>query len=375
MKDVARAFRQEQRMRQRFRDRYPDIEDDVSITSLTGLRLGRGVQLRKDAEIFLLPPGEGGAEQSTITLGNRVRVGRRVQLGSFPNTTMIVGDDTSFQAGCVIIGDVAIGSNCLFSLHVFISSGNHFSELRPDWLIRDQDRLALENPDVAADRSAPVTIEDDCWLGWGTIVKRGVYVGKGAVIGSYSIVTKDVPPYSVQAGGPSRELRKRLEFKPPSTVCASNEHDHPYFYSGFLLRKSDLVRAPEKAAVRLQGSRGRIVLAGGSCTQISIVGSLEGSVRAIRCALKWNRMEIHSAIISDRDFELKAEIPLGAQSESARKALPGPLREFNELTIEVDEVRHSPAIGAIDASASRPVGAIDSSSYIRIHRCSCLGND
>jgi hypothetical protein len=271
----------------------------------------------------------------------------------------------------VIIGDVAIGSNCLFSLYVFISSGNHFSELRPDWLIRDQDRLARETPDFAGERSAPVIVEDDCWLGWGAIIKRGTYVGKGAVIGSYSVVTTDVPPYSVQAGAPSRELRKRFDFQPPATVCASNESHHPYFYSGFMLRKEDLIGAPTTSAIRLQGSRGRVVLAAGNHTSLFLDGSLETGVASVQCKLYWNRRPILSTLITDHEFELRVPVPHDAQSEAAREKLPSPLREFNELTIEIGGVSLSPPHPAIEAAVSRSIGAIDSNSYLQVRRCSC----
>ena len=55
--------------------------------------------------------------------------------------------------------------------------------------------------------SKPIVIEDDCWLGGGVIVLAGVTIGKGSVIGAGSIVTKDIPPYSVAVGNPCKVMR------------------------------------------------------------------------------------------------------------------------------------------------------------------------
>lgn len=54
----------------------------------------------------------------------------------------------------------------------------------------------------------PVVIEDDAWIGAGSIILPGCRVGKGAVIGAGSVVTKDVPPYSIVAGNPAKIIRE-----------------------------------------------------------------------------------------------------------------------------------------------------------------------
>lgn len=57
---------------------------------------------------------------------------------------------------------------------------------------------------------SPVTIENDVWIGGGSLIKRGVTIGNGAVIAARSVVTKDVPPYVVVAGSPARVVRQRF---------------------------------------------------------------------------------------------------------------------------------------------------------------------
>ena len=53
----------------------------------------------------------------------------------------------------------------------------------------------------------PITIEDNAWLGGGTIVLAGVIVGKNSVVGAGAVVTKDVPPNTVALGNPARVVR------------------------------------------------------------------------------------------------------------------------------------------------------------------------
>ncbi len=55
-----------------------------------------------------------------------------------------------------------------------------------------------------------IVIEDDVWIGFRTVILSGVHVGQGAIIASGSIVTKDVPPYTVVGGCPTKEIRKRF---------------------------------------------------------------------------------------------------------------------------------------------------------------------
>lgn len=54
---------------------------------------------------------------------------------------------------------------------------------------------------------APVVIEDNVWIGEFASIMKGVTIGKGAIIGSHAVVTKDVPPYSVVAGNPARIVK------------------------------------------------------------------------------------------------------------------------------------------------------------------------
>jgi maltose O-acetyltransferase len=56
-----------------------------------------------------------------------------------------------------------------------------------------------------------VRIGNDVWIGYHAIILPGVSIGDGAIIGAGSIVTRDIPPYTVAAGVPARVVRDRKE--------------------------------------------------------------------------------------------------------------------------------------------------------------------
>ena len=60
-----------------------------------------------------------------------------------------------------------------------------------------------------------ITIDDDAWLGVGVIVLDGVRIGKGAVIGAGSVVTRDIPDGAIAVGVPAKVLKGRSELHRP----------------------------------------------------------------------------------------------------------------------------------------------------------------
>ncbi len=78
--------------------------------------------------------------------------------------------------------------------------------------------------------SEPVVIEDDVWLSSDCMINPGVHIGRGAVVGAHSLVTKDVAAFTVVAGVPAREIGKvdRAQFE-LALARRQLEHagDHP----------------------------------------------------------------------------------------------------------------------------------------------------
>lgn len=73
----------------------------------------------------------------------------------------------------------------------------------------------LDKKDVASawDNKGDIVIGNDVWIGYEAIVMAGVHIGDGAVIASRSVVTKDVPPYTIVGGVPAKVIRPRFDEK------------------------------------------------------------------------------------------------------------------------------------------------------------------
>ena len=105
-----------------------------------------------------------------------------------------VGHQVFLNRGVYITarGAVSIGDNSMIGAYTVINSGSHnFSNLTVP--IRDQGHTV-----------APITIEEDVWIGAHVVIKPGVVIGKGAVIGAGSVVTKSIPAYAVAVGCPAK---------------------------------------------------------------------------------------------------------------------------------------------------------------------------
>ncbi len=179
------------------------------------------------------------SEGGTLSIGESCYLGDSMEIGTAG--VLSIGDNTTIQHRSTILGDVSIGRYCIFGPNVYISSGNHNFDLYPAMYISDQDKFVAQKDEFSARRSNAVVVDDDCWIGINVAVMPGVRVGKGAIVGANSVVTKDVAPYSVVAGVPARTIRKRLDFVAPAAIESSNPNDHPYFYSGFFISHSDLI--------------------------------------------------------------------------------------------------------------------------------------
>lgn len=105
--------------------------------------------------------------------------------------------------------DAKIGDNVMFGNNVALV-GRHDHDFR---LIGMPVRLAPRIRDVDYTGEGlleEVVIEDDVWIGHGTIILSGVKIGQGSIIGAGSVVTKDIEPFSVCAGNPVRLIKPRF---------------------------------------------------------------------------------------------------------------------------------------------------------------------
>lgn len=121
----------------------------------------------------------------------------------------------NFNFTCLDVGEIHIGDNVLIGPNVTLATPMH-PLLPEERNIRKREDGSFYNLEYAK----PITIKDNCWLASNVVVCGGVTIGEGCVIGAGSVVTRDIPPYSLAAGNPCRVIRK------------ITEEDHMYGLSG-----------------------------------------------------------------------------------------------------------------------------------------------
>ncbi len=140
-----------------------------------------------------------------ISLGNRcmIREGARIELvtqyeGRTFEPELIIGENTSFEQGCHITcaQRIEIGTGVAITERVGIFDILHGYETI-GIPIRQQPL-----------RTAPVKIGDNTLVGMGAVIQPGVTIGRHCVIGANSVVTREIPDYSVAVGAPARVIRR-----------------------------------------------------------------------------------------------------------------------------------------------------------------------
>ena len=185
---------------------------------------------------------------STIIFEGDNYIGRNVEIGA-NKSKIFFGSHASIQDRCIILGDVEIGRYCVFAPNIYISSGRHNYNFKPELYIQDQDKLVQSNEVLSNKHSKKVVIEDDCWLGINVVVMSGVKICKGSVIGANSVVTKDVEPYSVMTGSPAKLIKKRFNFELKESINYIHDFDLPYFYSGFNTSLRDVIEDRKEGGI------------------------------------------------------------------------------------------------------------------------------
>ena len=119
----------------------------------------------------------------------------------FDTGNVSIGDNCFINRDCKFIdyGGVFLGNNVGVSMGVIFITNDH-----------PANPLTL---DKWVDIPVPIYVEDDVWIGAGATILGPVRIGKGAIIGAGSVVTKDVPAGMVVAGNPAKIIETVEEFK------------------------------------------------------------------------------------------------------------------------------------------------------------------
>lgn len=127
------------------------------------------------------------------------------------------GKNTSIERGARFGYNITLGSGSHIGVNARLQSGGGITlgkgiMMGPDVIIITEDHKhddANEPIWAQGTYTAPVIIEDGVWIGTRVIILPGVKIGKSSIIGAGSVVTKDVPAYSIVAGNPAKVVRNR----------------------------------------------------------------------------------------------------------------------------------------------------------------------
>lgn len=145
--------------------------------------------------------------QGNIKLGKNTTFGRGTVLWA-PNK-MVIGSNTYIGKYCTLQADIVIGTGVEIANNVGLIGKYDHDYSKVGCYIKDAPWIGDRDYDFKG-KDEKIIIEDDVWIGFGTVVFTGVKIGRGAIVGAGSIVTKDIEPYSIVAGNPAAKIGERF---------------------------------------------------------------------------------------------------------------------------------------------------------------------
>lgn len=154
--------------------------------------------------IVNIPSRNGGK----IIIGNNLRMNNgdaannigftsRCVLNAVGGASLCIGENVGMSQTvlCAVDADITIGRNTILGGGVKIYSSDFHS-------MNYIDRRAPESADKNNRKSTSVVLGDDCFIGAGTIILKGVTIGARTIVGAGSVVTKSIPADCIAAGNP-----------------------------------------------------------------------------------------------------------------------------------------------------------------------------
>jgi acetyltransferase-like isoleucine patch superfamily enzyme len=161
-----------------------------------------------------------------LGLGRFRQIGRGVRFNGWvrvekPGGDIRLGDDCMIGRGCYFLAtatglihldrNVGVNDHCYITSNYGISIGKDV-RIAEFVSIRDYDHEFTRTDVPICDqglRGGPITIGDDVWIGRGVMITGNVRIGRGCVIGANSVVTRDLPDWSIAVGAPARVIKAR----------------------------------------------------------------------------------------------------------------------------------------------------------------------
>lgn len=147
------------------------------------------------------------APYKNISMGSNTTFGRGTVFWA-PNK-MTIGNNVYIGKYCTLQADMEIGNNIDIANNVGLIGKYDHDYSKIGVSIKEAPWIGDASYDFKG-KNQKIIIEDDVWIGFGAIVFTGVKIHRGAIIAAGSIVTHDVPAYTIVAGNPARILGNRF---------------------------------------------------------------------------------------------------------------------------------------------------------------------
>jgi acetyltransferase-like isoleucine patch superfamily enzyme len=173
------------------------VQKGVEVLFANRISVGKNMQLRRYSKINAL-------SIDGVNIGNNFMLGEYAIIecaGVLNNigSSLSIGDNVAINHYCFISvrGNIEIGDNVIFGPRVNVFSENHnFDKI--DIPIKNQGTTQLNT-----------TIGSDVWIGSSVSIMSGITIGTGCVLAAGSVVTEDVPDFSIYGGVPAKLIRNR----------------------------------------------------------------------------------------------------------------------------------------------------------------------
>ncbi len=162
--------------------------------------------IKHQFQIFKLLPNFTLPIQKVILKKTLGYCGNNVQIGMI-NTivnpkALFLGDNVFIGSGfyCAAIKKTTIKDRVMFGAHCSIIGGDH-KYFDPEENMRFNKKLG-DNREI--------TVEEDAWIGHGSLLLKKAHIGEGTIVGAYGVVNQKLKPYSVYAGSPVKFIKPRF---------------------------------------------------------------------------------------------------------------------------------------------------------------------
>lgn len=170
---------------------------------------------------------------------NSIIINKNITVGDYTIYNDFINNPIYFEKNNVLYhypinyDQLIIGKFCSIACgtkFIFTSANHTLNSLSSYTFPLFWEEWELDKKDVANawDNKGDIIIGNDVWIGYEAIILSGVHIGDGAIIGARSVVSKDVPPYTIVGGIPAKEIRKRFDENTIKKLLKIQWWNYPY---------------------------------------------------------------------------------------------------------------------------------------------------